>query len=149
MDKIYSAPRRSSRGATKAYQLRVQAGLTQKELAARAHVSLSQVQGLERDDSIPRATALQRIAEVLGVQNPMELIQPRGAEPERRGPSEPTEEERVRSKKFKGIHWDRTNNAWVVTLHPEGVRTRYGSSRNLDEAIKIWEAAKKQINGGG
>lgn len=144
-DNHYKSPRRGNRGTTRAAQLRILAGLTQKELATQAGVSLAVIQGIEYADRRPRVDSLCRVAAVLGVDNPLELLEL--AEPILADPAEPSEADRTRAKAYRGIHWDRSNWAWVVTLSIGGVRRRYGSSKNLNDAIQIWEAAKEKMKG--
>lgn len=142
MSHDYKSPRRGSRGVTRAAQLRILAGLTQKELAARAGVSLAVIQGIEYADRQPRVDSLQLVAAALGADNPLDLLEP--AEPISADPAEPSEADRIRAKEYRGIHWDRANRSWVVALRARGVTRRYGSSKNLDDAIQIWAAAKEK-----
>lgn len=145
MSHNYSSPRRGSRGVTRAAQLRILAGLTQKELAARAGVSLAVIQGIEYSDRRPRVDSLRRVAAALGATDPLELLEP--AETIPADPAEPSEADRIRAKEYRGIHWDRANRSWVVALRTRGTSHRYGSSKNLDDAIQIWEAAKEKMKG--
>lgn len=145
MSHDYKSPRRGSRGVTRAAQLRILAGLTQKELATRAGVSLAVIQGIEYADRQPRVDSLQLVAAALGADNPLDLLEP--AEPIPADPAEPSEADRIRAKGYRGIHWDRANRSWVVALSTGGVSRRYGSGKDLDAAIQIWEAAKEQVKG--
>ena len=147
MSHNYKSPRRGGRGVTRAAQLRIAAGLTQKELATRAGVSLAVIQGIEYADRQPRVDSLQLVAAALGARNPLELLEPAELIPA--DPAEPGEADRVRAKEYRGIHWDRANRSWVVALRTGGVSRRYGSSKNLDDAIQIWTAAKDQVKGQG
>ncbi len=147
MSHNYKSPRRGGRGVTRAAQLRIAAGLTQKELATRAGVSLAVIQGIEYADRQPRVDSLQLVAAALGARNPLELLEPAELIPA--DPAEPGEADRVRAKEYRGIHWDRANRSWVVALRTGGVSRRYGSSKNLDDAIQIWTAAKEQVKGQG
>lgn len=143
MSHDYKSPRRGSRGATRAAQLRIAAGMTQKELATRAGVSLAVIQGIEYADRQPRVDSLQLVASALGADNPLELLEP--AEPIPVDTAEPSEADRIRAKGYRGIHWDRANRSWVVALRAGGASHRYGSSKNLDDAIQIWTAAKEKM----
>lgn len=147
MSHNYKSPRPPRRGVTRAAQLRIAAGLTQKELATRAGVSLAVIQGIEYADRQPRVDSLQLVAAALGARNPLELLEPAELIPA--DPAEPGEADRVRAKEYRGIHWDRANRSWVVALRTGGVSRRYGSSKNLDDAIQIWTAAKEQVKGQG
>ena len=83
------------------------------------------------------------MASALGADNPLELLEP--AEPIPVDTAEPSEADRIRAKGYRGIHWDRANRSWVVALRAGGASHRYGSSKNLDDAIQIWTAAKEKM----
>jgi len=64
--------------------------------------------------------------------------------------SENSKNQRIRksnSSGYKGVHWAKKENKWVVQIRINGVKTRIGRSENLKEAALLYNQAAMEYHG--